>query len=393
MSAIIPQPLAQTKMLKPNMSTSTLKREAAGPSDQVFKKSKPTVPVRPYRPMTPASSSPTRPIHDLPDAYGFKMPALPRQTDAPLTPSTSTVAFSSSPRRHVDSSSPIPDAKVVKLASHREARSVSREVEQVRLVVGTTLVFGRHRHRASRQSSSASLATVIPKERLANLDEQYNRATIIHLSRHASHASRIHAAIEYNPRTASARVLVLGQNGVRVRRDSGKTTSRIKQGEYIDVSAEEGLFIMDFYGCTITVDFPLPREEDFGHQLFSDAESDSGISEAPSPLGSSMPPSSPPMAPMELDEEDDESDANPASSPIPLSKVDLPEVVESKPLRLVFTAPPSTPAPSDPIPLRPESIDLPALLASTVVFSGSSKLSLPDLVKGMLEVGSRIAQS
>ena len=34
----------------------------------------------------------------------------------------------------------------------------------------------------------------------------------------------------------------------------------------------------------------------------------------------------------------------------------------------------------------PDGIDLAALLASTVVFSGSSKLSLPDLVKHMLEV-------
>jgi hypothetical protein len=36
--------------------------------------------------------------------------------------------------------------------------------------------------------------------------------------------------------------------------------------------------------------------------------------------------------------------------------------------------------------MKPPPVDLPALLASTVVFSGSSKLSLPDLVKHMLEV-------
>lgn len=36
--------------------------------------------------------------------------------------------------------------------------------------------------------------------------------------------------------------------------------------------------------------------------------------------------------------------------------------------------------------IDPPPVDLPALLASTVVFSGSSKLSLPDLVKHMLEV-------
>ena len=34
----------------------------------------------------------------------------------------------------------------------------------------------------------------------------------------------------------------------------------------------------------------------------------------------------------------------------------------------------------------PDDVDLPAILANTVVFSGSSKLSLPDLVRHMLEV-------
>lgn len=49
----------------------------------------------------------------------------------------------------------------------------------------------------------------------------------------------------------------------------------------------------------------------------------------------------------------------------------------------------STPAPNVPaaeIKEPPADVDRPAVIASTVVFSGSSKLSLPDLVKHMLEV-------
>jgi hypothetical protein len=57
---------------------------------------------------------------------------------------------------------------------------------------------------------------------------------------------------------------------------------------------------------------------------------------------------------------------------LPRSPSPLPQTVEA--------APEAT--------LEPPPVDLPALLASTVVFSGSSKLSLPDLVKHMLEVSS-----
>jgi hypothetical protein len=46
----------------------------------------------------------------------------------------------------------------------------------------------------------------------------------------------------------------------------------------------------------------------------------------------------------------------------------------------------ATPQPVVERALLPKGVDLPAILASTVVFSGSSKLSLPDLVKHMLEV-------
>lgn len=104
---------------------------------------------------------------------------------------------------------------------------------------------------------------------------------------------------------------------------------------------------------------------------------------------SSMPPSSPPLTP------EDQEMRSDASSPLSIAadeedeepqgeiekdvKEEIKEavVLASRPRIPILEAPPI-----------PDNVDLPALLASTVVFSGSSKLSLPDLVKHMLEVGS-----
>jgi hypothetical protein len=57
-----------------------------------------------------------------------------------------------------------------------------------------------------------------------------------------------------------------------------------------------------------------------------------------------------------------------------------------QPRTIVFKSQSRAPSPVKITPPVPEHVDLPALIVSTIVFSGSSKLSLPDLVKHMLEV-------
>lgn len=138
-------------------------------------------------------------------------------------------------------------------------------------------VLGRHKHHPT-STLPPSIQVLDPSRRIDSVD----------LPRTASHASRIHCAVECTG--VGLRLVVVGQNGVRVRHDG--IVQRLRRG---DIREYDGDVEVDFYGCKVRLSPPLP---------------------------------------------------------------------------IAATAAP---------------VDLPALIASTVVFSGSSKLSLPDLVKHMLE--------
>ena len=272
--------------------------------------------------------------------------------------------------------------------------------------------------------------------------------------------------VEYLETSDSVRILVIGQNGLRV---GGK---RILAGQRVEIERKDRI-VLDFYGAKVGLRFPnlappsaQMEVEKTGMDV--EIEADEGVSgkretgretlftpEPSSPvpvLSSPLPPSSPPLAPttpmsmdMDLDAdgegqsedaegemedevpvqdllrsspplspavsrassplssaseaedeavdaEDEEEDEDEQEIPEPPAaqedrslkiKVELIEAASSrhstpsKPARLVEEEE------MEPI---PSGVDLPALLASTVVFSGSSKLSLPDLVKHMLDV-------
>lgn len=392
-----------------------------------------------------------------PVSLKFKIPALPVRLTAPPTPSTSTVAASSSPRR----SSPIrrkPKGKHYVLL----VRSAAHSHTDALLEQGTTLIFGRHHTRAA--PPTMQLAS-IPEALRTHLTEEDNDVRVVVLDRAARHASRMHAAVELADGGKTVRLLVLGQNGVRVRTSPVGKHRRLLAGQVATFSPSDKLEI-DFYGASVAV---RVEEEDRERLFTPEVEMD----RAASPL--SLPPSSPPLAPVEdsasesEEEEEDEVEAEarrqragtprpPAvlfsRSSSPLSEPDttvfglLPPIrvppASAVPASLVSPAlattagsrpgsatasprshprskpatprgSPSTPSaaqiavktelvvgthppragtpksrPSTPpleLPPFPEGLDLAALLASTVVFSGSSKLSLPDLVKSLLEVG------
>jgi hypothetical protein len=129
---------------------------------------------------------------------------------------------------------------------------------------------------------------------------------------------------------------------------------------------------------------------------------------------SSLPPSSPPAGFDDLMDEDEDDveeeearqDLNRSSSPLSsvsedgedsfshtikaeaLEEHEAPSpVIHFRPIeQRPISRAPSPVKEEKVIPPIPADVDLPALIASTVVFSGSSKLSLPDLVKHMLEV-------
>ncbi|WVF67190.1 hypothetical protein IAT40_001937 [Kwoniella sp. CBS 6097] len=386
-----------------------------------------------------------------------KFSAVPlRISQGPMTPSTSTVAFSSSPRRDYLglSSSPTRQAGTHKQTKAKSSKDIDHDLS---LKEGTTLIFGRHRHSHSSSTSSTTLSSAIPKHLIHLLAHPDNDVSVIPLSKTASHASRVHAAIELDTSSSSTtgqdivRILVIGQNGMRVRIQGKKRGVRLVQGQQYELALSKGQAgELDFFGCKALVraeELEWERE-----RLFS-----SSPVRAPAILESSMPPSSPPMMMMGMDFDEGLSEAE-MEQPQPRSpSIDIPKlgessrsspvvVQESKEIeedRQSRQSSPLSPAsearlsplpdlePLTPIPSIshlpepetehaseqneksvklerieaaatvtvpkppsraaspelpvPADVDLAAIIASTVVFSGSSKLSLPDLVKHMLE--------
>ncbi|WVW79114.1 hypothetical protein I302_101079 [Kwoniella bestiolae CBS 10118] len=350
---------------------------------------------------------------------------------APLTPSTSTVAFSSSPGRRVMMASSSPTKYSQRPSQLSDSKRADQFDHELVLEEGTTLIFGRHRHKqSSSKSSSSSLSSTIPSHLSGLLAHPENESRVIHLSKHASHASRVHAAIEL-VKEDLMRILVIGQNGMKVKITNKKRGVRLLQGQKFDLSVSSTQSVeLDFFGSKVLVRLQ-PRQEE-RERLFSSSPIKSMIMGMGTRMDSSMPPSSPPMVPMdedvlsELEDEvvlpqqsipepprsaqqivppqnqEDEEDrqsrqssplsppSEPRLSPLPEMEdevVSVPEPqVEEKQIKAeqIESVSHSSRATTPHVPV-PADLDLPAIIASTVVFSGSSKLSLPDLVKHMLE--------
>ncbi|KGB76117.1 hypothetical protein I307_03861 [Cryptococcus deuterogattii 99/473] len=420
--------------------------------------------------------------------YAHKVPY--HLVSAPLTPSTSTVACSSSPRRAqhaLSSSSP----------THRADASLAT-AHKLDLELGKTFIFGRHHIRdASKPKPSVTIQSAVPRKLNHLVANPSNNIESVILSREAHHASRVHALVELvlplsQTREKVMRIIAIGQNGMRVRLPKQALTAgpkdksrkkgvRLVQGQRYDVLMHAGDQVeLDFYGDKAIITMPVgraqsPEKSPLDEVLFPSSPVGRPI------LSSSMPPSSPPIIRNELEDEEDEqpkqaaSDeedvhpfaqqlASPPRSPLftaqsrravdvqsahsressPLSPISNQSALsDAEPEREVSIHAPSLPAqssspihPSSPsydhdsepddihvkterlenLPLSrshsrkstparagstsatsapnvpaaeikepPADVDRPAVIASTVVFSGSSKLSLPDLVKHMLE--------
>ncbi|WWC64235.1 uncharacterized protein I303_106844 [Kwoniella dejecticola CBS 10117] len=418
------------------------------------------------KPMTPHPSSDFEVESEIEEAQQtLKFTAVPIRilNGEPMTPSTSTVAFSSSPnRRMMMSSSPIKAARSQSI-NNWTLDQLEQLDHDITLQEGESLIFGRHRHSHSTSnessSSSSAISSTIPSHLVPLLAHPENPSSVIHLSKHASHASRVHAAVELIKSAEAGtkdivRILVIGQNGMKVKITNKKRGVRLLQGQKYDLAlAAHQTAELDFFGSKVLLRIPSPvsvlhaddSERQDNERLFSS----SPVSQRQElqHLASSMPPSSPPVVPMESDDEE-LSDLEPeshvetnspqiripalslnlalekekeaetaedrlsrASSPLspaseprlsPLPEVApeeqqqcLPEPEEAQQeeqaekqvkAELIEIATVKAPSrASSPILPVPAEVDLQAIIASTVVFSGSSKLSLPDLVKHMLE--------
>lgn len=326
--------------------------------------------IRPRVMLTPPGSEGHVPSDDI----GFKVPAVPHRMRL-MTPSSSTVAASSSP-------APTSSPNAPRKRSGKPSVRPQGETIRVELELGCTYVFGRHRHHDAQVTSTTSLPPAVA----TCLSQSSNTVRTIFLPRQASHASRLHAAVEYIASTEELRIVVAGQNGVKLR--SKATKKRIGKGESVTIKREDEIKL-DFYGCTALIIPPRSIDQE-STSLFSP------LSSPVRPNLASLPPSSPPVGPAS-DAEDLPTPLDRASSPLsPVSEKAVDPISQAiKAEMLEETAAPPTPSrpasraasPVKVTPPVPADLDLPALIASTVVFSGSSKLSLPDMVKHMLEVG------
>ena len=381
---MMPTPVQSSRQLpltpvNTNVNVNPLKRANPGKSD-----ARPQ--SRPRVMLTPPPSDGHIPSSD---DFVFKIPAFPQRVRL-MTPSSSTVAASSSPAPTSSPNAPRKRSAGSSGSSKKSSKTVG-EVINVEIQQGWTYVFGRHRHHDAHTNSTTTLPSTIS----SSLSQSSNPIRTIFLPRQASHASRLHAVVEYVSETAELRVVVAGQNGIKVRSDMLKR--RVAKGENVVIKRQDQIKL-DFYGCTALLRLPEVATHQDPMSLFSPSSSP-----VRRDLGS-LPPSSPPLGPISEDGNDNEREeerepADRSSSPLsPISEKasDLPELEVKAEMLDEIVAQPSPSRPSRPVsrtvsPVKetlpvPSDLDLPALIASTVVFSGSSKLSQPDLVKHMLEV-------
>jgi hypothetical protein len=320
----------------------------------------------------------------------FKIPTIPARMRL-MTPSSSTVAASSSPPRM---SSPV--------GRKRKSGSSTKplgEMIEVDIQRGQVYVFGRHRHHDSHVSSTTTLPSTVTSSLSAS--NQSVPVKTIFLPRTASCASRLHAVVEYLPISDSLRIITLGQNGVTVR--AGVIRRKLQKGENMDINRHASVRV-DFHGCIASLRLPdrtaeqIEQAEEALHaSLFA------GSSSPAQDALSSLPPSSPPAMMEEEDEDEDmsEDEESQDRSSSPLSSMSDEEtttfevkaealerpttpVPEVQPRTIILKTQSRAPSPVKEekiVPPVPADIDLAAIIVSTIVFSNSSKLSLPDLVK------------
>jgi hypothetical protein len=198
------------------------------------------------------------------------------------------------------------------------------------------------------------------------------------------------------------RIITLGQNGVTVR--AGVIRRKLQKGENMDIQRHASVRV-DFHGCIASLRLPdrtaeqIEQAEEALHaSLFA------GSSSPAQDALSSLPPSSPPAMMEEEDDEDEDISEDRDSqdrSSSPLSSMSEEETTTFE-VKAEALERPTTPVPevqprtiilktqsraASPVkeekivPPVPADIDLAAIIVSTIVFSNSSKLSLPDLVK------------
>ncbi|GHJ88202.1 hypothetical protein NliqN6_4604 [Naganishia liquefaciens] len=267
------------------------------------------------------------------------------------------------------------------------------------------LVLGRSRRLAPELNDtseivpvSTTLAADTAQHLLRGLAKD---AKLAPLPRTASHASRAHVLVQVVPASAAAeeqiQINVLGQNGCKIRRVPCERAERFAAGgvaRFCRSRDSETLKVeVDMYSCRAIIDW-LPAEQD-PIPVPSTIEDDlAALVQTPPPA---IPRRAAPAIPVETpspvrsihsqmtydnpsDDDDAEDQRGLDASPSREVKKERLDAAEAK---TPFATPVAAVIEATPLP--PQDIDLKALVATSLVFSGTSAISAPDLVKSILD--------
>lgn len=236
---------------------------------------------------------------------------------------------------------------------------------------------------------SRSVTDVEPRE--ATIKAHPTRAghLLAPLPRSAKHVSRAHVVVRAEPLQDAPTVIALkmhveGQNGCRVRRQGNEGVGkhemgdrrweRINQGDEVLLVAGDHV---DLWSCRVQLALRGALPDTSAAAAAHGIDTRDGSFAPSSPLSESS--SLAESMDGEVQRDHLELDADKHEDEMPSVEVKREAVA-------IAAAAPAPPAAAHTIPPPPSDIDLLALVATTVVFSGSSATTQPDLVKGMLEV-------
>lgn len=274
------------------------------------------------------------------------------------------------------------------------------------------LVLGRSRRLAAQPHVTKDKSEIVPvpmalahETALHLIDGNPEDAKLAPLPRTASHASRAHVLIQVTPAADAAQeqiqLHVLGQNGCKIRQLPAGPAERFAAGGIVKFTRARGEKVkaeVDMYSCRAIVEW-LSVEEEVEEpitQTLPPTTIDDDLAQlvqtpiAPSiarrivqPIPAETPsPARSIHSQMTYDNPSDDEQPLPLETP---SRQVKKEWMDAAEMKNPFPARTLT---SEATPDAPVDIDLKALVATSLVFSGSSAISAPDLVKSILDVSS-----
>ena len=264
------------------------------------------------------------------------------------------------------------------------------------------LVLGRSRRLAPALHVASSEVVPVPMRLTADTAQHLihghpDDGKLAPLPRTASHASRAHVLVQVVPTTDAEgeqiQFTVLGQNGCKIRCGGAERAERYAAGgvaRFGRAARGQTLGIeVDMYSCRAIIEWlPVDVEEDIPPSPTIDDDL-AALVQTPSPAiprRTAVPAETPSPArlihsQMTYDNPSDDEAPPARASPSRQVKKERLDAAERK-----SDAAGPVAAVVETMPRPPRDVDLKALVATSLVFSGTSAISAPDLVKSILDV-------